>query len=49
MWLAKNNKNIPEYFIHNRTLTNSDGQTVAMIYAKKKKIPPKEWHHDPNI
>ena len=25
------------------------GNTVAMLYAQKGKIPPKEWKHDPTL
>ena len=29
--------------------TNRNGQTMAMIYADVKIIPPPEWHHDPTL
>lgn len=45
MYYAQNYHYIPERWKHNPELRNIKGQTIAMIYAKNKHIPPKEWIH----
>ena len=32
--------------LHNPTLTNNMGYTVALLLASKGIVPPKEWEHD---
>ena len=47
MWMVKNKiLNIPQHWMHDTSLTNRYGETVAMIYAKDRIIPPKEWEYD---
>ena len=33
----------PKDFYHKPELQDNNGNTVPMIFAKKGKIPPKEW------
>ena len=45
MLLAANGKDIPDQWKHDKLLKNNNGDTIAMYYAKKGIIPPKEWEH----
>lgn len=40
------NEKIPNLDNNNPSYINKEGYTVAMIFAEKKKLPPKEWKHD---
>ncbi len=43
MMLAKKGIIAPDYFYHDPNLKNRYGNTVAMILADNKIMPPKEW------
>lgn len=34
---------------HSSSLANWNGDTVAMLLAENKIVPPNDWFHDPNI
>ena len=46
MILAINNINIPKEWEHISELKNKYGYTVALLYASKGLIPPKQWYHN---
>jgi len=39
----------PKEWIHNPSLQNCRGNTVALCLAYNKIIPPKEWIHNPSL
>lgn len=49
MILALNKMEIPKEWRHDPYITNTNNCTVAMCYAFKGIIPPKEWYHTPTI
>ena len=34
---------------HSSSLANWNGDTVAMLLAENKIVPPDDWFHNPNI
>ena len=49
MDMMLNNIVPPKKYWCTASLQNEEGNTLAMIYAIKKIIPPKELHHDPTL
>ena len=40
---------VPEIGDNDPNYENKNGETVAMILAKNKIIPPKQWYHKPDL
>ena len=49
MILANNKIKIPSFWYHDSELKDKNGNTVAMIIAKTRKIPDKVWQHKPQM
>lgn len=49
MALANKGVTVPDEWKHKPTLTNKNGDTVAMFYAVNGKTIPECWRHDPAL
>ena len=49
MAFVENKIEIPKEWMHDPTLQNKTGNTVAMMFVMQRRVPPDYWHHDPKL